>query len=388
MASRDQALTVGRAAVLRHRFRRHQLDRAAGSATSPTDVDVLDLGVQDTGGDGAPWALALRGAPPATAGDLLYAWTLRGAPHAYRRADVDAVAVATAPLSEADAAKRIFDANRPLKAADIPPLTALRRIADHLRHLVQRPMVKGDLSGALSAVLDEPFLRDCRPCGVVHVHELPFRLAALQAGLELDAGTSPPVLRRIPRHRPLRFTRLGDEADPRFDVVRNALRFGGPTRVADVAAVFDAPTRDVQRRWPSDAVEVAVEGVATRGPADARFVLKADVADLARAATPGDDGHLRLLGPYDPYLQLRDRELLVPDAARRKALWPVLGRPGAIVLDGGIVGLWRPSTAGSKLRIRVEHWQPPTAAPREALEVEATRLAEHRGVTFAGLEEM
>ncbi len=51
--------------------------------------------------------------------DLVLAWTLRGAPHFYRRAEAAAVAAATAPRSEADAAKRIFDASKPLREAGV-----------------------------------------------------------------------------------------------------------------------------------------------------------------------------------------------------------------------------------------------------------------------------
>jgi len=89
-----------------------ELDRGDGRH----DAAVLDLGVQDTGPDGAAWALAIRGAAVPVE-DLALAWTLRGAPHFYRRQEIAAVATATAPWSDADAAKRIFDAARPLKAA-------------------------------------------------------------------------------------------------------------------------------------------------------------------------------------------------------------------------------------------------------------------------------
>ena len=249
--------------VRRHRFRRHQLARAPGSAAGPTDVDLLDFGVQDTGPDGAGWALVVRGAEieslAAEGDDIALAWTLRGAPHAYRRADLAAVAVATAPWSDGDAAKRIFDASKPLKAAGVPVIEALQKVVAAERDLVSRPTVKGDVSGGLNARLGEEYLRFCRPCNAIHIYEQPFRLSALQAGLELEPGTSPPVLRRVKGLTPNRFEHLAGEADPRFDVVRGALRFFGPATVKETTAFLDAALKDVKAHWPEDVVEVEVE---------------------------------------------------------------------------------------------------------------------------------
>lgn len=386
MAPTPPAATVDRTAVLRHRWARHQLHREAGSASvADLDVDLLDLGVQDTGPDGSAWALALRGLDARAGGDALaLAWTLRGAPHAYRRRDLAAVAVATAPWSEADAAKRIFDASKPLAAAGISVLDALRTVADHLRTLTAEPIAKGDASGALNGLLPDPFLRDCRPCKARHIYELPFRLAALQAGIELEAGTSPPVLRRVPGLVPNDYRHLADEADPAFDVLRGVLRAWGPTTPKEAATFLDAPLKEVRARWPEGAVEVAVAG--TPEPRVAS-VLADDLDELRDGSGLDASGTLRLLGPYDPYLQGRDRDVLVPDAARRAALWPVLGRPGAVAVDGEIVGLWRPNTTKGRLAVRVEPWA--DLGPLEAaLEAEAARLAAHREVAFAGTEPM
>ena len=98
-------MRFSRVDVLRFRVRAQELQRDDGGS----DEAVLDLGVQDTGPDGAAWALAVRGASVPVE-DLALAWTLRGAPHFYRRAEIAAVAAATAPWSDTDAAKRIFDA--------------------------------------------------------------------------------------------------------------------------------------------------------------------------------------------------------------------------------------------------------------------------------------
>ena len=380
------ALTVSPEQVRRFRFRRHQLHRPAGSAAGPTDCDLLDVGVQDTGPDGAGWALVVRGVELRSLAEvddeLALAWTLRGAPHAYRRADLGAVAVATAPWSEADAAKRVFDASKPLKAADVAVLDALREVSGHERDLACTPTVKGDVSSALTDILGPEYLRHCRPCDAVHIYEMPFRLSALQGGLELEPGTSPPVLRRVKGLRPNRLATLAGEAEPRFDVVRNGLRFWGPATVKEVTTFLDAANADVKAHWPDDVTEVDVDGAPGR-----RVVLDDDLEELKAAAHPpgADEGVVRLLGPYDPFLQGRDREVLVPDARRRKELWPVLGRPGAVVAEGELVAAWRPTTKGGSFTLRLAPWERLTKVRRAQISGEAERLATFRGLSLAAV---
>jgi len=157
------AIALTRRDVLRFRFHRHQLDREADSARSVTDVDLLDYGVQDTGPDGSAWALCIRGAPTAALHraadpptDIAIAWTLRGAPHAYRRKDLAAVATATAPWSGADAAKRVFDAATSFRRGKLDVLEALGVVASTMRKIVTKPTTKGHLSRQLSDQLGAP----------------------------------------------------------------------------------------------------------------------------------------------------------------------------------------------------------------------------------------
>jgi hypothetical protein len=372
--------TISRRDLLRFRVRRHQLDRPPGTARSRLP-DILDYGIQDTGGDGAAWALAIRGAPPGRGGIVL-AWTLRGAPHAYRRDDIRDIAVATAPYTEDDASKRVFTASKPFRAAGLPILDAMRTMADHQRRIVTKPPVKGEVSRCLAQDLDDTFLRWCNPCQAIHPYEQLFRLPALQGGLVLDWDTSPPVLRRLTKVKPLYLQKLATEAVSRFDVIRNHLRFYPGARVRDVAEFIDAPMKVVKAYWPTDSTEVTVKDDPTAGKVEPRFVLDADV-DQLRAEGPNPT--LRLLGPFDPYLQLRDRELLVDKAASRKDVWRILGRPGAIVLDGEVMGTWRPKTAGKKFTINADLWRPLPRAARKELGDQAERLAAHRDVTLAGV---
>jgi hypothetical protein len=363
MLVRHGSMDVTRAQVLRFRAAQQRL----GVAGAVDDDPILDLGAQDTGGPAAArWALTLRGREVEDEA-LVYLWTLRGAPHAYRRAQVAEVVAAVSPYEESDAAKRVFDAAKPLREADIAVLEALRVIAGHLREIVVRPTVKGEVSSALTSRLPPPYLRHCRPCDAIHTYEQPFRLATTLAGLELEPATSPPVLRPIAGW-------AGPAAAPpaELDPIRAVLHHLGPVTAQQVAGYLDAPVRTVRRRWPDDAVEVTVDG-------EERGVLAADVP-LLEAAVPVEG--VRLLGAFDPWLQVRDRSLLVADEARRKELWRVLGRPGAVLVGTEVVGTWRPRSQGERLQLRVEIWD---GGPLpDGIAEQAERLAAHRGQAFAG----
>ena len=360
--------TATRAQVLAFRVHAQQLDRESGPLP---DTAVVDIGVQDTGPDGGLWALANRGVdvPALSADDLATVWTIRGAPHLYLRSDLPAVAVAVQPYSDSDAGKRIYDASKPLKAAGIANLAALDEVAKAMRAVVNRPKVKGEVSTEVTARMSAPYLRFCRPCNATHLYEMPFRLAALRAGLELQPGTSPPVLQRIPGFR--RDTR----PSPRHDVVRAYLRLLGPATPQQVAGYLDAPVKEVRARWPEDTVEVEVEG-------ERRWVLAADAERLDGSRPSG----VRLLGPFDLFLQARDRPLLVPDPSRVKELWPVLGRPGAVLVGSEVAGVWRPRKSGNRLRVQVTPWTRVTASLRRAVEEQAERLATFRRVRPAGVD--
>lgn len=382
--------TFSRAAAQRYRIRAQGLaeplssDPHASGSLAVAQVPALDLGVQDTGPDGSAWALRIRGvdlaAEPAA---LALAWTLRGAPHAYRRSDLPQVAQAVSPFSEADAAKRVFDAAKPLREAGVPVLTALATIAAEMRDIVREPIVKGAMSTELHARLGEEYQRYCRACQAVHLYEQPFRLAALFAGLELTPGTSPPILRRV-QHWPLR--KAGPHLSPHgpaqapehLQPIRAYLRLLGPATVKDVAAYIDAPLADVRANWPEDAEQVTIEG---RGA----WILSADLPALQAAARDGSGAPaVRLLAPFDPYLQAKDREIYVPNEAHRKDLFRTIGRPGGVLVHEEIVGSWRPRAKGKSLGVRLEEWGPLSARVRSALEGEGERLAAHRGLSFGG----
>ena len=369
-------MDLTRQQVIGHRIAVQQLDRAPAPRRAATDAAILDLGVQDSGRDGASWALVNRGVPIASpdalaaTDDLGLVWSLRVSPHYYRRSELLDVMTAVSPFDDTDAGRRMIGAAKPVAATGVEPLEAIAEVARAMRRLVTDPMGKGDLSTALTQQLPDAYGIECRPCQATHVSESLFRIAAVFGGLEIEPATSPPVLRRIPDwpRRPAGVAADPTAAPEHLQVIRAHLRLLGPSTPSEVAGFLDTTASVIKQHWPEDATEVRVAG--------AKKWLLGDLLEAERV--------VRLLGPYDLLAQGKDRDLLVPEAAHRKRLWPVLGRPGPVLADGEIVGCWRPRAKGQKLDVEVELWQP-EAPTKKAMGEQAERLAAHRGLRLGSV---
>jgi hypothetical protein len=366
---------VSRVQVLAYRFAAQQLDR---SAQSPADLAVLDIGVQHSGADSVRLAFDARLAstPPddgfGPGEPLALAWSLRGAPHVHRRSDLDDLAGALYPLSEADAAGRLTETGPSIARAGIPALQQYALAVRAMRAVVHRPMSKGAASTAVTRRIPEVMWRDCRACQARHLSDSAMRLAALAAGLECQPGTSPPVLQ--PRGR-VRVPKAADVGALQR-LILGYLRLLGPASQADVAGYLVARRADVAAIWPDALVAVSVGGRTGWLPADC-------VADLRTAVIPES---VRLLGAFDPWLQARDRWLIVPDEAMHASLWPVLGRPGVLLVDGEVVGMWRPRASARKLALTVSAFAPLAPSTWAAVEAEAERVAAVRGATSVAVK--
>jgi hypothetical protein len=77
--------------------------------------------------------------------------------------------------------------------------------------------------------------------------------------------------------------------------------------------------------------------------------------------------------------------LLLPDKARHKAVWKILGNPGALLIDGEIAGTWRVKASGGKFTLTVTAFAPVPRGRRADLEAEADRLAALRDLKLAGI---
>ena len=93
------------------------------------------------------------------------------------------------------------------------------------------------------------------------------------------------------------------------------------------------------------------------------------LAEDREALLQGEEGdRLLLLGPHDPYLDLRDRETVLPDQKLQRLVWRTVGNPGAVLLGGRAVGLWTALSKGGGLELSVSLFQQLSPVQRARLE--------------------
>lgn len=155
-------------------------------------------------------------------------------------------------------------------------------------------------------------------------------------------------------------------ADARLELARRYLRLFGPTTAGAFArwAGINPPLG----RAAFDALGESLLRVRT--PIGEGWILVAD--ESALRAPVERPGSTRLLPSGDTYflLQGTDRGLLVPDAGRRSLLWTSRVWPGAVLVAGEVVGVWR--RAGAV--VTIESWRRLTRAERASVEAEAASM--------------
>lgn len=218
-------------------------------------------------------------------------------------------------------------------------------------------------------------------------HDTATRLHAHLAGRRLPFGEAGRGM-GVPANS-LRYGALTGRVLLRWDGARQPVVWTVPPPDIDVTRarlelarrylhVFGAATPAAFARWAgvsaTDAAsafrDLAKELLAVRTPIGDAWMLAADEPAMRAPATPS--AAARLLPAGDAYTLLwgRSRELLVPEARRRAELWTSRVWPGALLVGGEVVGVWR--RAGSA--VSLDLWKRLPATDWAAVEAEARGL--------------
>lgn len=142
--------------------------------------------------------------------------------------------------------------------------------------------------------------------------------------------------------------------------------------------VFGPSTPDAFAKWAGirEAAGAAVFDtlgaslVPVRTPIGESQILASDEEMFGEPAGPAAPA--RLLPSGDAYYLLwgADRDLLVGEPEQRDALWTSRVWPGAVLVEGEIVGIWR----RTQHKVTVESWRRLSRTQTDAVESEATSL--------------
>ncbi len=189
-------------------------------------------------------------------------------------------------------------------------------------------------------------------------------------GLRYAAPTGRVLIRWDGAGRPTVWTVPAPDVDPldaRLELARRYLHVFGPATPAGFARW--AGIGDVDGAVAFEALRRSLAPVRT--PIGEGWILAADETAV-REPVADAAGTARLLPSGDTFFLFwgRDRELLVPDAARRGQLWTSRVWPGALLVAGELTGTWR--RAGRV--VEVDAWRRLAPPERDAVESEAAGL--------------
>lgn len=223
--------------------------------------------------------------------------------------------------------------------------------------------------------------------GRQRAEDLACRLAAILAGGRMTYGEAGRALGVHPNS--LRYAAATGTVRIRWDGARQPTVWTVPAPEMDAGEarlelarrylhIYGPATAEAFGRWAGIGPRLAAAAFAAlrtsltpvRTPVGDAWILSRD-AEACRAVA-GPAAPARVLPSGDAYLLLHgaDRELMVPNAAHRQALWTPRVWPGGLLVGGEIVGTWRRSDTA----MTVQPWRSLSRAERDAVVAEVQSL--------------
>jgi winged helix DNA-binding protein len=187
--------------------------------------------------------------------------------------------------------------------------------------------------------------------------------------LRYAGATGTVLIRWDGARQPTVWTVPAPKVDPgaaRLELARRYLHVFGPSTPSAFAGWAGIGSKGAQLAF--DALGASLTPVRT--PIGDGLILSEDERTFREP--PGSTAAARLLPSGDPYFlsQGAERELLVPGADRRAALWTPRVWPGAVLVAGEIVGTWRRADTA----FTIDLWRRLSGQERDAVVAEAESM--------------
>ena len=114
------------------------------------------------------------------------------------------------------------------------------------------------------------------------------------------------------------------------------------------------------------------------------WLLQQDLPSLLVARPPLDPW--RLVGAYDPYLDARDRALLLEDKTLQRQVWRTVANPHVILQEGKVAGIWKTRTIRGQLDVTLEPFVPISGEVRQELVRQLEAYAAFRSLQLRNIQ--
>ena len=311
---------------------------------------------------------------------LIALWAMRGAPHVVPATDLGIFTTGALPLDGESLRQTLGGWAAALDKADLDPFHVIDKLVDAAKKLLDgKSMDVNELRDRLYARLPslhrikrpesarddmpEPLFRAVGTTGAVCI--------VSGRGTESVMARTDQWLKRRPAPR--------DPDETRAELARRFLHCYGPGTAQHFAEWTQRSLADAKQ-----AIEL-IEGelVEVKMAGKRALLLAADERDLE---SPPEAKGVHLLPVQDPYLQQRDRATLLPDQLARRRLWQAVRGPGALLVDGVVIGTWRGRVNGQRWEVELEPFGRLLAKVRDAISDEAGTMAPLKGCSSAVVE--
>lgn len=136
------------------------------------------------------------------------------------------------------------------------------------------------------------------------------------------------------------------------ELVRKFLHCYGPATADYFMSWLGCSPQQAHRLWNTISDEIVPVQVGEK----TSYMLAADMNSLLSTASGKEK--LILLGAHDPYLDLKDRTVILKNKSFHKDVWKFVANPGAVLKGGRIIGTWKTKTLKDKLEISITLWEP------------------------------
>ena len=155
-------------------------------------------------------------------------------------------------------------------------------------------------------------------------------------------------------------------------LVRKYLHCYGPATVQSFKEWLGCSPGQAKRLWS----QAAAEMVPIQRMGKVQFMLSDDLPALL-AAEEGEE--VKLLGAHDPYLDLRDRIVILDSQALHKMVWQTVANPGVVLKGGRIIGHWKTNMQKKQMHLTITLYEKVSASQQKQLEQMSQEYAAFRG---------